>query len=193
MTTQQWISFIILLIFILWIIFKPKKIKGIQDFRITHINADDVISRVFKDQEVSRVKELFEEYAFKFTQDGCFSLNPSTEHVVTIVKNVFGQEKFMEVMSTLDNYGQERYEAGRNRVQLSIIKASDGDSDKIKGLVSRAKHDFRDIVSLAETPLIFEALASGNYDLGSILSAEHLPERDQELRQYVAWLLRYTH
>jgi hypothetical protein len=52
----------------------------------------------------------------------------------------------------LDDYGMEPDERERERVQLDILKLSDGNEEKVREYVAVAKRDYRDVLFWAEYP-----------------------------------------
>ena len=79
-------------------------------------------------------------------------MNYIREDVVTAVKRTFPPERTLEVMGLLDGYGPESDESERARVQLAIVKLSDGDERKLIQFVDAAAVDFRDVLYWAEYP-----------------------------------------
>jgi hypothetical protein len=72
------------------------------------------------------------------------------EDVLAAVKQWFPAEDTASVMSVLDAYGTETYERERERVQIAILKLSQGDADKLLHNVQAAKQDYRDVLYWAE-------------------------------------------
>jgi len=56
------------------------------------------------------------------------------------------------VLELLDSYGVESYERERERVQLAILKLSEGNEEKLREFVAVAKRDYRDVLFWAENP-----------------------------------------
>ena len=56
------------------------------------------------------------------------------------------------ILNILDENGVESYERERIRVQLAIIKLSEGDRGQLEEYVSLAKTDYRDVLAYAEYP-----------------------------------------
>ncbi|HEX8600022.1 MAG TPA: hypothetical protein VF952_16090 [Chloroflexia bacterium] len=73
--------------------------------------------------------------------------------VLSRVRHVFPQLDIEEVMRILDSYGVESNEQERERVQLAILKLSEGSFEKLQHYVAEAKYDFRDVLGPAEYPL----------------------------------------
>lgn len=53
-------------------------------------------------------------------------VEPTRELVLTKVKEVFPQDDPAEILTLLDQYGVEHYERERDRVQLAILRLSEG-------------------------------------------------------------------
>jgi hypothetical protein len=56
------------------------------------------------------------------------------------------------VISLLDQYGAEAHERERDRVQLAILRMSNGDVDKLLTYIAAAKEDYRDVLMWDEMP-----------------------------------------
>lgn len=54
------------------------------------------------------------------------------------------------MLAVLDAYGTETYERERERVQIDILKLSEGSVDKLLHFVTAAKLDYRDVLYWAE-------------------------------------------
>jgi len=74
----------------------------------------------------------------------------SREDVLTTVTQWFPNEDSATVMSVLDFYGIDTYERERERVQIAILKLSQGNADKLLHNVQVAKQDYRDVLYWAE-------------------------------------------
>lgn len=55
-------------------------------------------------------------------------------------------------MQILDGYGAEPQEAERDRVQLAILRLSEGQQAKLQHYVQAAKRDYRDVLYWSEHP-----------------------------------------
>jgi hypothetical protein len=55
-------------------------------------------------------------------------------------------------MTLLDEYGVESYEREKHRVQLAVLKLSEGDLDRVPEFMTWAKRDYRDVLAYAEYP-----------------------------------------
>lgn len=76
----------------------------------------------------------------------------SRELVISKVKTVFPKHDPAEILALLDTYGVETYERERERVQLAILKLSEGDIERLHKYVAVAKRDYRDALAWAEYP-----------------------------------------
>jgi hypothetical protein len=86
-------------------------------------------------------------------------------------------------MGVLDSYGLETWHREKHRVQLAILKLSDGNLEQLRSLVDMAKTDYRDVLAYAEHPEEFKAaFKTPPHELDAIR------QRDRE--QYLAWLGR---
>jgi hypothetical protein len=54
------------------------------------------------------------------------------------------------VIAVLDDYGSGPHERERERVQIAILKLSEGDSDKLLHYIAAAKRDYRDVLYWTE-------------------------------------------
>jgi hypothetical protein len=76
----------------------------------------------------------------------------SRNEVVAVVQRNFPESAHARVLELLDNYGVESYERERERVQLAILKLSEGNEEKLREFVAVAKRDYRDVLFWAEYP-----------------------------------------
>ena len=74
------------------------------------------------------------------------------DEVVAVVRKTFPETAHARVLELLDTYGVESYERERERVQLAILKLSDGNEEKLREFVAVAKRDYRDVLFWAENP-----------------------------------------
>src|SRR5438132_6010630 len=75
----------------------------------------------------------------------------SRDEVVAVVRKSFPEGAHARVLEFLDGYGVETYERERERVQLAILKLSDGNEEKLREFVAVAKRDYRDVLFWAES------------------------------------------
>jgi hypothetical protein len=76
----------------------------------------------------------------------------SPDEVVAVVKAAFPESSRARVLELLDTYGVESYERERERVQLAVLKLSNGSEEKLGEFVAVAKRDYRDVIFWAEYP-----------------------------------------
>src|SRR6059058_1118641 len=74
------------------------------------------------------------------------------DEVVAVVQKTFPESAHARVLELLDTYGVESYERERKRVQLAILKLSEGNEEKLREFVAVAKRDYRDVLFWAENP-----------------------------------------
>jgi len=92
-----------------------------------------------------------------------------------------------EIMNILDEYGVESSERGRVRVQLAILKLSEGQRDQLTELVRMAKRDYRDVLAYAEYP---EEIKVGFVEMSKLSPKEARAIRKRDRKQYLKWLGR---
>jgi len=90
-----------------------------------------------------------------------------------------------EIMEVLDQYGAESTERGRARVQLAILKLSEGEIERLADLVAMAKRDYRDVLAYAEYP---EAMKLGFVGMQALSPEESEAVRRRDREQYRSWL-----
>jgi len=71
----------------------------------------------------------------------------SREDVVASVRASFPKESRARALELLDMYGVAAHERERERVQLAILKLSDGNEEKLRQNVDAAKRDYRNFSS----------------------------------------------
>src|SRR5438067_397172 len=77
---------------------------------------------------------------------------PSRDEVIAVVQRTFPESAHSRVLELLATYGVESYERERERVQLAILKLSEGNEEKLREFVAVAKRDYRDVLFWAENP-----------------------------------------
>ncbi len=70
--------------------------------------------------------------------------------VLKALKLMFPNEDQEDILKILDLYGLESQEKEKDRVQLAIIKLSNGDTARLRHFVEIAKNDYRDVLYEAE-------------------------------------------
>ena len=76
----------------------------------------------------------------------------SRDEVVAVVQKTFPETSCSRVLDLLDTYGAESHERERERVQLAILKLSEGNEKKLREFVAVAKRDYRDVLFWADNP-----------------------------------------
>jgi hypothetical protein len=74
------------------------------------------------------------------------------DDVIAVVQKTFPESAHARVLELLDTYAVESYERERERVQLAILKLSEGNEQKLREFVAVAKRDYRDLFFWAENP-----------------------------------------
>src|SRR5437868_8447353 len=74
------------------------------------------------------------------------------DEVVAVVQKTFPESNWENVIQLLDEYGVEPYERERERVQLAILKLSEGNEEKLREFIAVAKRDYRDVLFWADNP-----------------------------------------
>lgn len=88
-------------------------------------------------------------------------------------------------MKRLDEYGTESWQTERERVQLAILKLSNGDLEQLTYYLKEAKSDLREVVVPAEYPG-----QSKDGLVGWVKLSEPEKQRisSEDNRQYLEWL-----
>ena len=76
----------------------------------------------------------------------------SRDEVVAVIQKTFPEGTHARVLELLDTYGVESYERERERVQLAVLKLSEGNEEKLREFFAVAKRDYRDVLFWAEYP-----------------------------------------
>jgi len=74
------------------------------------------------------------------------------DEVAAVILKTFPETSHSRVLELLDTYGVESYERERERVQLAILKLSEGNQEKLREFITVAKRDYRDVLFWAEYP-----------------------------------------
>ena len=75
-----------------------------------------------------------------------------SREVASVVRKTFPDGAYTRVLGLLDKYGIESSERERERVQLAILKLSEGNEEKVREFVAVAKRDYRDVLFWADNP-----------------------------------------
>jgi hypothetical protein len=112
-----------------------------------------------------------------------YDFTPSKELVISKVHQLFSELKWATVFSIIGFSDKTLDSIGQARVQLAILKLSEGDLDKLLYFAHVAKIDFRDVLAWAEYP---NALHHTN-----LLNLDEKTRRDvqqKDIQQYLDWL-----
>ena len=105
--------------------------------------------------------------------------------VLRKIKKMWPDADPHEILDLLNAYGMESYETGRTRVQLAILKLSEGNRDRLPTLVRMAKADWRDVLAYAEYP---EEMRTGPIEMRDMTQSEAQAVRQRDKEQYQKWL-----
>ena len=78
------------------------------------------------------------------------------DEVVAVVQKTFPETSCSRVLELLDSYGVESYERERERVQLAILKLSEGNEEKLSA------YGFSVVVGTAKSPVRKNGNGNGN-------------------------------
>jgi hypothetical protein len=106
--------------------------------------------------------------------------------VERIVRRDFPADECATVMTILSEYGTEKRDQERTRVQLAALKLANGSVQKLRGWIREAKLDFRDVLGPAEYP----AYNKRGHLLRDLPADEETRIVDSDWRQYEEWLKR---
>jgi hypothetical protein len=101
------------------------------------------------------------------------------------IKQMWPDADPQEILDLLNAYGTESYETGRTRVQLAILKLSEGDRERLPDLVKMAKVDFRDVLPYAEYP---QEMRTDPIKMRDMPEEEAQSIRQRDRKQYESWL-----
>ncbi len=112
-------------------------------------------------------------------------MTTSRDLVLTKIKETFPQENPEDVLAVLDLYGVESHERERERVQLAILKLSNGSVDELLFNIEAAKQDYRDILAYAVYPQEMRRSAD---EMQKMKTGESQSIRENDRKQYQEWL-----
>lgn len=108
----------------------------------------------------------------------------TTEDVLRIIRRDFAPEVHDDVRELLNQYSGPD---SAQRVQLAILKLSNGNLDAVRKHLAIAQSDFRDVIAPAEYP-DFWKIGFVGVDRLTANEVKALKQRDR--RQYQKWLTR---
>ena len=76
----------------------------------------------------------------------------SRRDVVAALRKHFPRAKARSLLDLLDTYGREPHHRDRERVQLAIVKLSEGDEEKLRYFLAVATRDYRDVLFWCDQP-----------------------------------------
>jgi len=76
----------------------------------------------------------------------------SRDDVLAALHGSFSKDRWPAVLALLDTYGVEPHEREVHRVHLALLKLGQSSEEKLKGYISIAKRDYRDILLWADRP-----------------------------------------
>jgi hypothetical protein len=79
------------------------------------------------------------------------------DDVVAAVHAAFPSSDPATILDVLDLYGMESHERERERVQLAIVRLSEGSEDKLLDFLQSAKTDYRDVLCWQATGPLSES------------------------------------
>jgi hypothetical protein len=112
--------------------------------------------------------------------------NNVEKRVFSKIKRMWPETNPEEIIELLNQYGTESWESGRARVQLAILKLSEGNVDRLPELVRMAKRDWRDVLAYAEYP---EEMRTHPLEMQKKSPQETKAIRKRDRQQYEEWLL----
>jgi hypothetical protein len=113
----------------------------------------------------------------------------TADDVAMVVRRDFAEEQFGVVMAVLNEYGVEKWERGKPRVQLAVLKLANGDLEALKRHISQAKQDYRDVLAAAEYP---EYSKKGMFHVRELPAIEQRQIIDSDWERYETWLRNST-
>jgi hypothetical protein len=75
-----------------------------------------------------------------------------TGTVAAAIAALFPADACSRILAFVDAYGREPHERERERVQLAIVRLSEGDEARLGYFLSVAKQDYRDVLFWADNP-----------------------------------------
>lgn len=106
------------------------------------------------------------------------------------IQQTFPEAEPEAILEVLNRYGQAPHEREQHRVQMAILKVSQGDLDKLNAALKLAKEDYRDILMQAEYPPLtpqaaareLETLAEQLAKMGQHNLAEQVRKKARDLQ-----------
>ncbi len=111
---------------------------------------------------------------------------PTRSLVLKKVRDIFPEALYDEAVATLDMFRDELSPWGLERMQLAVLKLSDGDINKLRDLMYHAVGDPRDVLFPAEYPTVWRI---GFVGVDKLDSEGVRKVKEDDLRQLLVWLL----
>ena len=108
----------------------------------------------------------------------------TADDVKRVIHREFTAERFEEVLAIVNEYGLEKWEIEADRVRVAVLKLANGDLERLRARVKRAKRDYRDVLAAAEYP---EYMKTGGSGIRKPPSDEQPRSIDRDWRQYYHW------
>ncbi len=108
------------------------------------------------------------------------------DDVQRIVRRDFPTEQFDTVLAALKQYGAEPWQRECARVQLAVLKLSQGRLDALSRHLKTAKRDYRDVLAAAEYP---RYMNTGS-QIERLSPKEQQGIVDSDWEEYQGWLQR---
>ena len=71
------------------------------------------------------------------------------ELITLLIDRLFAPEERETAAGLLAEYGEQPHEREPFRVQVAILKVSEGNPERLRELVAEAHHDYRDVLAFA--------------------------------------------
>ena len=110
---------------------------------------------------------------------------PDRDIVRRKAAQVFPGHDPADIVAILDRYGVESWERERERVQLALLRISEGSLERLLQWLGYAKTDYRDALAAAEYPSESRAGFTG---MGKLSPAQREAIRRKDREAYRAWL-----
>lgn len=124
--------------------------------------------RLRNTQDMKRVRQQVEaEYRASLEQARSKPSPLTRDRVLQKAAEIFPDKSLDRIMDILDTYHSE-HDAGRARVQLSVLELSQGDIDRLREYIEIACTDYRDVLFWAEVPEQATAAASSRTNEGEL-------------------------
>jgi len=107
------------------------------------------------------------------------------ERILRRIRRMWPGEDHRKIVGLLERYGSEKHEKDPERVQLALLKLSEGNFDSLPELVKMAKSDWQDVIAMAESP---EEMRTGPVAMKRMARSESDSLRSRDRKQYSDWI-----